>query len=275
MTQSLIEKSRWLRKELFNIVVKSGKGHFPSSSSCADFIIGLFYKNFINLNPNNLNSRSRDRIIISKGHAAMVLYPILADLGFFPKKELENFCKPEGLLRMYADNTIPGIESITGSLGHGLGIGAGYCLAAKRDNIDFKTYVVIGDGECYEGSVWETAMFASHHKLNNLIAVVDKNELCIMGKTEELITLGSLESKWEAFGWNVFSIDGHKYSEIIPTLRDIKNSNTEQPTAIILNTVKGKGVSFMEGQHLWHNRMPNEGETKQALKELEKGCIFQ
>ena len=149
----LKEKSQWLRQEIFNLVIRAKKGHIPSSYSCVELVLALVYGGYVRGNPADPRNTNRDRLLISKGHAAMVLYPILADLGYFPKEELEQFTKPDGLLRMYADHSIPGIESITGSLGHGLGIGAGYAYAAKQDQQDYRTFVIIGDGECYEGSI--------------------------------------------------------------------------------------------------------------------------
>lgn len=271
--EQLKEKSKWLRRELFEMVVRSKKGHIPSSYSCIEMIIALFYGGYFNHSAQNPSSPDRDRILISKGHAAMVLYPVLADLGYFPASELEKFTKPDGLLRMYGDNSIPGIESITGSLGHGFGIGTGFALRAKRDYKNFKTYVILGDGECYEGSIWEAAMFASHHELDNLIAIVDRNKLCIMDETEKCIRLESLEQKWEAFGWHTLSINAHSYEEVLSALEEVKQNKTKKPVAIIAHSIKGKGISFMENQPLWHNRMPSELECIQAREEIEKGIM--
>ena len=268
-TESLIEKSKWLRKQLLELVVNTQKGHIPSCYSCAEIVVALFYGGYLNYNAANPDDENRDRILVSKGHAAMVLYPILADLGFFPESELKNFCKPDGLLRMYADNSIPGIESITGSLGHGLGIAAGYALRAKRDNKDFCSFVILGDGECYEGSIWETALFASSYNLDNLVTIVDRNRLCIMDETENCVKLDDLAKKWDAFGWETYVVDGHSYASILPIFEKIKLSTTGKPKAI-----KGKGISFMEGQPLWHNKMMNEEQVIAATLELEKGCIF-
>ena len=273
-TESLIEKSKWLRKQLLELVVSTQKGHIPSSYSCAEIVVALFYGGYLNYNAKNPDDENRDRILVSKGHAAMVLYPILADLGFFPESELKNFCKPDGLLRMYADNSIPGIESITGSLGHGLGIAAGYALRAKRDKKDFRSFVILGDGECYEGSIWETALFASSYNLDNLVTVVDRNRLCIMDETENCVKLDDLAKKWDAFGWETYVVGGHSYASILPVLDKIKLSTTGKPKAIISNSIKGKGISFMEGQPLWHNKMMNEEQVIAATLELEKGCIF-
>ncbi len=272
--KELINKSHWLRKELFELLATAKKGHIPSSYSCAEIVIALYYAGYLKVDPKNPKSMDRDRLFISKGHAAMVLYPILADLGFFSKNELQNFTKSDGILRLYADPSIPGIESVTGSLGHALGIAAGFALSAKRDNLNYNSYVILGDGECYEGSIWETAMFANHHELNNLIAIVDRNQYCIIGETEKCIKLDSLEDKFRSFGWNSFSINGHSYNEIIPALEKVKTNNKNKPTAIIANTVKGKGISFMEGDPLWHNKIPNDEQIQKAREALKNNCIF-
>jgi len=168
---------------------------------------------------------------------------------------------------MYADFRIPGIEGISGSLGHGLGMGAGFALAARQDGHDYRTFVILGDGECYEGSIWESAMFSAHHKLDNLVAIVDRNELCILGRTEDLVALGDLEDKWRSFGWNAISIDGHDFAEIGDAFAKLDKLDG-RPLAIIANTVKGKGVSFMEGRSEWHNRMPSDEQMNTARGEL-------
>ncbi len=240
------EKSAWLRRELFEMVVRQGKGHLPSCFSCVDILVALYYGGI-----------KYDKVIVSKGHAAMALYPILADLGHFPKQELERFT--HGLLGMYADTRIPGIEAMSGSLGHGLGIGAGMALAGHR------TFVVLGDGECYEGSVWEAAMFAAHHRLGNLTAIVDRNNISILGETETLLELGDLEEKFRAFGWASKTIDGHSHAELVAAL---SWPDLAKPLAIIANTVKGKGLSFMENDSRWHGNMPSDEQIEIARAEL-------
>jgi len=270
---ALIDKSQWLRLELLNLLTRKKKGHIPSSYSCAEVVIALLYGQYLRFDPRNPKARDRDRLIISKGHAAMVLYPILADLGFFQKEELEKFTAPDGILRLYADNSIPGIESITGSLGHGLGIGCGYAYGAKQDGARNRSFVIVSDGECYEGSVWETAMFAAHHELDNLIVIVDRNGLCIMERTEKCMRLDPLEDKWRAFGWKAVTIDGHSYAEILQALDLAKENRTKKPFAIISRSVKGKGISFMENQAQWHNKIPSDDQIAQARKDLMINCI--
>jgi transketolase len=260
-------KSLWLRQELFDMAMRQKKGHIPSSFSCAEIMVALYYGGVATITRGQPDDPNRDRIIISKGHAAMTQYPILADYDFFPKEELIRFTEKGGLLGMYADFRIPGIEGISGSLGHGIGMGAGFAMAARQDGNDYKTFVILGDGECYEGSIWESAMFAAHRKLENLVAIVDRNELCIMGKTEDLLELGDLEDKWRSFGWHSCSVDGHSFDELMPAF-DLVGKTDGKPLVIIANTVKGKGVSFMEGRSEWHNRMPSEEQITIARTEL-------
>ncbi len=260
-------KAHWLRQELFEMVMRQKKGHIPSCYSCAEIMVALYYGGVANITEGNPDDPNRDRIIVSKGHAAMVQYPILADLGFFPKSELEHFTEPGGLLGMYADFRIPGIEGISGSLGHGVGMGAGFAMAARQDKQDYLSFVILGDGECYEGSIWESAMFAAHRKLDNLVAIIDRNQLCILGKTEELLELGDMEAKWRSFGWDAVTVDGHSFDELMPAFDRIGKTDGK-PLAIIANTVKGKGISFMEGRPEWHNRMPNDEQIAQARSEL-------
>ena len=270
----LKEKSAWLRRELFELVIRSRKGHIPSSYSCTEIVVALFYGGYFRHNPKHPRWEDRDRLFISKGHAGMAIYPILTDLGYLPKDELLKFTKPDGILRFYPDPSIPGIEAITGSLGHGIGIAAGHALTAKREGKNFRNYVIISDGECYEGSTWETALFASHHELDNLIVVVDRNGCCILDYTENCVRLNPLDEKWRAFGWHTFSINGHSYTEITQTLDKIQAGTIKKPVAIISNSVKGKGISFMENRPEWHNKMPNEEQTDKARKELETNCIM-
>ena len=267
MYENLISKSQWLRKTVFKMCVEKGQGHIPSCFSMIEIIISIYYGGIAKVYKNDPNNNNRDRIFVSKGHAAMTQYPILAEYGFFPSRELEKYTQPGGILGLYANSTIPGIEGISGSLGHALGIGAGISLNSKRENSNIKSYVILGDGECYEGSVWESAMFAAHHKLDNLITIIDKNKLCMLGRTEDLLSQGDLASKWESFGWHVENVNGHSYKSIMKGFSNIKNIKGK-PIVIIADTVKGKGVSFMEGQNLWHNRIPNKEQATQAESDL-------
>jgi len=258
MFQELKEKSIDFRLELLDLVQKHKKGHIPSAFSMMEIVVYLHYADIM---------KNSDKLIISKGHAAFGLYPILADKGLIDKKEFGKFTKPDGVLRLYADNSIPGIEIPAGSLGHGIGIGIGFALTAKRDNQDRDIFVISGDGELYEGSVWENFMFASHYELDNFILIVDRNRLCILGDTEECVKLESLEDKLKAFGFEVITIDGHSYKNIRRGFEIIKNKN-RKPKAIIANTIKAKGISYMENQPFWHNKIPTDEEFAIAKNEI-------
>lgn len=263
----LRSKAAWLRKECFEMVVRSRKGHFPSSSSCADILVTLMYGGWVHLDPANPLDPYRDRVFISKGHAGMALYPILEDLGFVAKGELHQFTKADGVFKFYPDQTIPGIEAITGSLAHGIGIATGHCLAGRQEGLGFRCYVIVSDGECYEGSTWEAALFAAHQRLNNLVVFVDRNGCCILDRTENCVALDPLAEKWRAFGWNVVEIDAHDICQIDAALR-AADSCTDKPTAIIAKSIKGKGVSFMENRPEWHNKMPTDEQIGIARREL-------
>tara|TARA_B100000989_G_C19452012_1_gene432217 strand:+ start:96 stop:932 length:837 start_codon:yes stop_codon:yes gene_type:complete len=271
----LIKKSKWLRSEIFEMVVKVNQGHIASSLSQAEILISLYYGGTLNIKKNQPNYEKRDRVIVSKGHSAMGAYPIFADLGYIKKNELEKYGTPKGKLRIYGDKSIPGVETTSGSLAQAPGIASGFAYCSKRDKQNFYTYVILSDGEHYEGQLWETALFASHYKLDNLVFIVDRNKQIILGKNEELLKLEPLDKKWKSFGWNVFNINGHKYSEIIPVLKKTKKLKNGKPTLIIANTVKGKGVSYMEDVTRWHNTMPNKSQIEIARQDLKKNCIYE
>jgi len=269
MTSELLQRSQWLRREIFEMVVGAGQGHMPSSFSMVEILVSLYFGGIARHTPGRPDDPARDRVIVSKGHAAAALYPILAERGYFPREELARFTQPGGLLGMYADFRVPGIEGISGSLGHGIGMGAGFALAARMAGAATRSFVIVGDGECYEGSIWESAMFAAHHRLDNLAVVVDRNHLCILGATEDCLQLGDLAAKWQSFGWEVACVNGHRYCELLPALRRVGNTGG-RPLVVIADTVKGKGVSFMEGKAGWHNRMPDA--EKAALARAELAC---
>ncbi len=256
---SLSERARWLRLEIWDMVMRQESGHVPSSFSMVEILTALYYGDVVRFRKGEPRWPDRDRVIVSKGHAAAALYPILADLEYFPRAELERFTQADGLLGMYADTKVPGIEGISGSLGHGLGMAAGFCFAARQDAASpqaaHRSFVVLGDGECYEGSIWESAAFASHHGLDNLVAIVDRNQLCILGKTEDLVRIEPLADKWVAFGWETVRVDGHDFEQLFAALDRVGHTNGK-PLCIVADTVKGKGVSFMEGQAGWHNKIP-------------------
>jgi len=275
LSRRLIQKSKWLRKEIFEMVVKVNQGHIASSLSQAEILIALYYGGVAKIKKSDPLYNKRDRIIVSKGHSAMGAYPIFADLGFLSKNELKRYGTPKGKLRIYGDKSIPGVETTSGSLAQAPGIASGFAYCSKLDKQDIYSFVILSDGEHYEGQLWETAMFAAQYKLDNLVFIVDRNKQIILGKTENLLKLEPLGKKWKSFGWNVFEIDGHKYSEIIPTFKKVRKLKNGKPSLIIANTIKGKGVSYMEDVTRWHNTMPNSEEIKIARKDLEKNCIYE
>lgn len=264
--QEMEEKAKYLRREAFEIAIRAGKGHLGGSFSCVEVLISLYYGEILNCNPND---PERDRFILSKGHAKEVYYVLLADLGFFPKSELQNASRDGSFLGGHSDQIVPGIEVSTGSLGHGLGIGCGIALGAALNGSKFYTYVLLGDGECQEGSVWEAAMFAGHHKLSHLVAIVDRNRLGSEDNTELSVRLEPLAEKWEAFNWNVRSrfCDGHDFSELLNDL-DKKNLSVTKPNLIVVNTIKGKGISSLENQIKSHHTLPKGFEIEIARQEL-------
>lgn len=247
------------------------KGHLGGALSATEILVVLYYCGIINISPKNFKDPKRDRIIFSKGHACLSLYAVLADKGFFPKAELERYGQNGTFLGGHPDHKITGVEVSSGSLGHGLGIGAGMALAAKLNNQKYLTYVILGDGECSEGSIWEAVTFAIAQNLNNLIAIVDNNEVAATSRTQKFAGSFSLENKWKSFGWDTLSIDGNNITEIIKALKKSRTRLTgNKPLVIIANTIKGKGVSFMEGDYQWHHGVANDAQYEQAKKELGK-----
>lgn len=246
----LKKKSAWLRKEIFELCYKAKQGHPGSVLSEIDILISLFYGGLIKYEKNNPFSEIRDRIIISKGHATMGLYPIFADIGYFSKNELESYGENKGLLRIFGNISIPGVDATSGSLGHGLGIGSGFALADKMDKNKRRTYVIISEGEMYEGSIWESALFANHYDLDNLFVFLDRNKKIILGDTEDLVKLEPIVEKWETFGFKSVMVNGHSHADIIDAHNKLLNE--KGPKLIVADTIKGKGISFMEGKPNWH-----------------------
>ncbi|HBG60510.1 MAG: hypothetical protein A2Y03_09985 [Omnitrophica WOR_2 bacterium GWF2_38_59] len=266
--KSLKGKANRLRKKVLEMAVNAGAGHVAPSFSCMEILVSLYYGGILRVNGKDHNWPDRDRFILSKGHAAPALYAILADLGFFPKSDLDGFAKNGNRLGCHPENSTPGVEAFTGSLGHGLSIGAGLALGAKLDKKGYSTVVLMGDGECHEGSVWEAAMFAAQYKLNNLIAIVDHNGLSATGILEQYLSVSPLQNKWEAFGWDAISVQGHSFAELLHVLRVNAKQKRSKPLAIIALTTKGKGVSFMENSPIWHYRVPIGEQLDIARREL-------
>ncbi len=263
---NLINKAAYVRIRALEDAVRAGKGHLGGSFSCVELLVSLYYGNFINISPKNYSDPKRDFFIMGKGHACLALYPILYDLGFISKKRYLEYGKNGSSLGGQLDVSIPGVEYNTGSLGHALGICAGISKASKINNHSSRAIALLGDAECDEGSIWEAIMFAAEHKLNNLICIVDRNRLSVTQKIESEVLFGRFEKKMNLFEWDCHIIDGHNFLEIFKALNDAKNS--KRPIMILANTIKGKGISFMENDIKWHHSIPSEKEIKIARKEL-------
>ncbi len=269
MTQAdLKKKARGIRNMVLDMCVAAGTGHVTSSFSSVEILVSLYHGGILRYDASNPGWEGRDRFILSKGQASPLLYAVLADVGFFPREKLNRFCKADGIFGVHLQNDVPGVEISSGSLGHGLGIAAGLALAAKMDKKSYETIALLGDGECHEGSIWESAMFIGHHRLDNLVAIVDRNRYCVTGCTEDIVSLEPLGKKWESFGWEAATIDGHSFDEIFHTLGAIRSRRGKRPLVVIANTVKGKGVSFMENKYHWHGLAPKGREAKTAKAEL-------
>ncbi|MDY4077853.1 MAG: transketolase [Clostridium sp.] len=265
--EELVEISKQIRKDVVEMLTESASGHPGGSLSAADIVTTLFF-NELNIEPNNPKDENRDRFVLSKGHAAPVLYSALARRGFFAPEELLTLRKTGSRLQGHPNmNDLPGIDMSTGSLGQGISAAVGMALAGKTDNKSYRVYALLGDGELEEGQVWEASMCAAHYKLDNLTAFVDFNGLQIDGEITKVMNPSPIDKKFEAFGWNVLMIDGHNYDEILDAIEKAKN-HKGQPTVIICNTIKGKGVSFMENEASWHGTAPNKEQCEIALKEL-------
>jgi transketolase len=265
-TKALAKK---IRIEALKMTSMGGSSHIGSIFSIVD-LLAVLYGSILKFDKNKPTWKGRDRFILSKGHAGAGVYVALAEVGFIKKDQLKTHYKDGSYLSGHISHKgIPGVEVSTGSLGHGLSIGVGMAKAAKLSSSTHNTYVLLSDGECDEGSVWEAAMFANHHKLNNLIAIIDYNKLQSLDTVEKTLALEPFNQKWESFGWNVIEIDGHDHGEIKLALSN--NSKLRNaPTVVIANTIKGKGVSFMENQVLWHYRTATGKEYDAAQVELEK-----
>lgn len=256
-----------LKKQALKMAYQAGGGHLGATFSVAE-IISVLYKNILNLKAGNPNFKDRDRLILSKGHGCLAVYIHLANLGFFPKQELELYCQPGGILPGHTTLTVPGVEASTGSIGHGLPIGVGMALAAKMDHKKWRVYVVLSDGDCEEGSTWEAILSAGHHGLDNLIAVVDFNNLNSFEKVTEMFhNFEPLAKKFKDFGWEAVEVDGHNVKQIYASLSKTPFVK-RKPSVIIAHTIKGKGVSFMESSGTWHYKVPSREEYEKALEEL-------
>jgi transketolase len=266
-TEELKIKSINYRKKILKYIVGANAGHTGGSLSCTD-ILNVLYNHVLNVSPQNFSSPDRDRYVQSKGHCVEALFVVLADQGFFPEEDLNTLCKYKSHYIGHPTKKVKGVEQNTGALGHGLPICVGTAIAAKMDNKDFRVFTLMGDGELPEGSNWEAALSASHYKLDNLCAIVDKNSLQITATTADVMNTDPLDKKWEAFGWSVKIVNGNDIDELKAAFAALPFEK-EKPSVIIANTTKGKGVSFMENELKWHHGVPNKEQYEQAMKELD------
>jgi transketolase len=266
-TNEMKSMASQIRKDIIEMVHAAGSGHPGGSLSAADIMTSLYF-NEMNIDPKNPKDENRDRFVLSKGHAAPVLYSTLARKGYFDPKELLSLRKLGHMLQGHPNmNYVPGIDMSTGSLGQGISAAVGMALAGKLDGKSYRTYALLGDGELDEGLVWEALMSAAHYKLFNLTAIVDYNGLQIDGENEDVMGIAPLDKKFESFGWHVILCDGHNFESLSKAFHEAKQM-VEKPSVIIAETVKGKGVSFMENQASWHGSAPNDDQLKQGIAEL-------
>jgi len=263
----LYRRARKARQDIFKMAYKAGGGHIAPAFSAVEILTTLYFGGVLNYDANNPQKEQRDRFIMSKGHASAALYAVLAQAGFWEEEELYGFCQDGSRLGGHPNmRELPGVEATTGALGHGLGFASGIAMAGKLNNQEYQVFVLLGDGECQEGSIWEAALFAASQKLDKLTVILDYNKLQAMDKLDNIIKMEPFMDKWKAFGWAVQEVDGHDIPALINALKPNPNHS---PRIIIAHTIKGKGVSFMEGVPIWHFRLPDEEELKIVLDELE------
>ncbi|GMU57450.1 MAG: hypothetical protein AMXMBFR33_65960 [Candidatus Xenobia bacterium] len=266
-TAAVREMARKVRTHIVKMTHRARCSHTGSGLSLADVVASLYGGGVLNHRPSEPKWPARDRLILSKGHAAACQYAVLAEAGFFPSQELEKFCTNDSYLAGHVNHNVPGVEASTGSLGHGLSIGCGMALVGKTSEPRFRVFVILSDGECDEGSTWEPALLAPTLKLSNLTVIVDYNKIQSLGTVKEVLDLEPLADKWRSFGWAVEEVDGHDVEALLATLGRLP-FETDKPSCIIAHTVKGKGVSFMENQLIWHYYSPDKEELEKALAEL-------
>ena len=264
----LKNKAKELRKDIITMIYNAQSGHPGGSLSAIDMLVGLYYHK-LKIDPKNPMWQDRDRFVLSKGHCSPAIYAVLADKGFFPKSELEGYRKIGHMLQGHPELSIPGIDFAGGALGQGICFALGIALACRLDKKSCNVYAMIGDGETQEGAVWEASMAAVFYKLDNLIVILDKNQVQQTGKVKEIMDIGNAALKWKSFGWNVVDINGHDMPQIVKALDKASKMKNKKPTFIISNTIKGKGVSFMELNYKFHGKAPNDDEYKKAIEELE------
>ncbi|HBA36498.1 TPA: transketolase [Candidatus Falkowbacteria bacterium] len=265
--KELLDLARRTRKDVWQMVYSTKSSHVGSAFSIVEILVVL-YKLILKNNHKNPDDAERDRLILSKGHACSALYAILAELGYFPKELLDTYAKNNSILMSHVNSEVPGVEFSTGSLGHGLPVSLGMALAAKSRGEAWRTFTILSDGELNEGSNWEAFAMAAHLKMDNLFVIIDCNKLQAFGFTKDVVNLDPLEKKFEAFNWEVMRIDGHDFSELYRAFTVLSNSQSGRPKLIIADTIKGRGVSFIENKLEWHYRWPSDEEYQQGLIEL-------
>lgn len=266
----MLEKiAKEIRKDIMLAAFRGKTGHLASAFSSVEIMTVLYFAGILQYDPCDPDWEERDKFIVSKGHASLALYSVLKRIGYLTQEQLYSYCQPGSFVGgepKYGD--LPGVEATTGSLGHGLSFAVGAAIASALDQKKTRIYVLLGDGECQEGSVWEAALSAAQYKLGNLTVILDRNQLQAMGETEEILALSPLAEKWRSFGWKVSEADGHRMDELTKVLKADRQLELAQPRILIANTIKGKGVSFMENVPIWHYRMPNEQEMEIVKREL-------
>ncbi|WP_413292305.1 transketolase [Bdellovibrio sp. HCB185ZH] len=275
MTHSELKKlAHDTRTEVLEMCIEAGTGHVTSSMSAVEILISLYFGGLANVNPLEPKWSGRDRVIISKGQCSPLIYSVLSSKGFFPKDWLQGFAQKNGNFGVHLQNSVPGVELTTGALGHGLGVAAGVALAAKMNRDLHMVYCLLGDGELYEGSIWESAMFAAHNQLNNLVVIVDRNFMATTDFTENMVALEPLDKKFESFGFNVITVNGHSMEALINSMQGLRSRKYRQPTVIIAETTKGAGIQSMSHIPVLHG-VPPQGPKgiDQARKDLAKGII--
>lgn len=259
--EGLKEVCKWVRQETYEMCVGAGAGHIAPAFSCTEIFVALYHGGVMVHYPKEPKNSLRDRLVLSKGQGCASLYAVLAHRGYFPAEDLRSYTQQGTYLGGHSESNVPGVEAFTGSLGNGIGIAVGLAWAAKLKKEDWHTFCLMGDGELNEGSCWEAFMFAPHHKLDNLTVIVDKNEQQAVDFTADVLDLGSLELKMKAFGFEVITLqDGHNLDVLIETFNKAKKAKNGKPKCVICETVKGKGISYMERNPIWHYRAPTEGE---------------
>lgn len=262
-------KALWVRKETIKIHKIATETRLASSLSAVEILTVLYYSGIMKFISSDVSWEYRDRFIVSKGHGAISMYPILCELGFFPWKELGRVCKEKSILGGIPDPVVPGFETVNGSLGHGLGVACGMALALKRKRRKEKVFVLLGDGELYEGSVWEAIMFALEHKLDNLILIVDNNKICMLDYCRNIIDIEPIENKFRVFGWEVVRTDGHSVGKLYDNIAKLRNGKAERPKVLIADTVKGKGVPCLENDPLCHVKNLKSDEIDAIIEDIE------